>query len=58
MWYIDGVERHRWTGEADFGPMYIILNLAVGGQWDGAPDGQTPFPSTMAVDYVRVYRLP
>jgi beta-glucanase (GH16 family) len=57
VWYIDGVERHHWTGEADFGPMYILLNLAVGGQWDGPPDAQTPFPAEMQVDYVRVYQL-
>jgi beta-glucanase (GH16 family) len=56
-WYVDGMERHRWSGAADFGPMYILLNLAVGGQWDGAPDAQTPFPAEMQVDYVRVYRL-
>jgi beta-glucanase (GH16 family) len=58
VWYIDGIERHRWTGSADFGPMYVLLNLAVGGQWDGSPDAQTPFPAEMLVDYVRVYRLP
>ncbi|MFA5033732.1 MAG: family 16 glycosylhydrolase [bacterium] len=36
-------------------PFYIILNLAVGGNWPGNPDGTTPFPDTMFVDYVRVY---
>jgi beta-glucanase (GH16 family) len=34
---------------------YVILNLAVGGVWPGSPDGSTPFPSEMLVDYVRVY---
>ncbi|HEY3899184.1 MAG TPA: glycoside hydrolase family 16 protein [Chthoniobacter sp.] len=58
VWYVDGLERHRWSGVADFGPMYVLLNLAVGGQWDGAPDAQTPFPAEMQVDYVRVYQLP
>jgi beta-glucanase (GH16 family) len=57
-WYIDGIERHQWRGDADFGPMYVILNLAIGGEWDGSPDASTPFPATMEVDYVRVYRLP
>jgi beta-glucanase (GH16 family) len=37
-------------------PFYIILNLAVGGDWPGPPDGTTPFPSRMLVDYVRVYQ--
>ncbi len=58
VWYVDGIERHRWQGDADFGPMYVLLNLAVGGQWDGKPDAQTPFPAAMEIDYVRVYRLP
>jgi beta-glucanase (GH16 family) len=34
---------------------YIILNIAVGGDWPGAPDAGTHFPSTMLVDYVRLY---
>lgn len=36
-------------------PFYIILNLAVGGNWPGNPDKSTVFPSSMYVDYVRVY---
>jgi beta-glucanase (GH16 family) len=39
----------------DNGPFYIILNLAVGGQWPGPPNTSTPFPSEMVVDYVRIY---
>src|ERR1035438_3533882 len=34
---------------------YIILNIAVGGSWPGAPNSSTAFPSEMLVDYVRVY---
>jgi beta-glucanase (GH16 family) len=34
----------------------MILNLAIGGKWGGAPDETTVFPGTMLVDYVRVYR--
>jgi beta-glucanase (GH16 family) len=36
-------------------PFFIILNVAVGGNWPGSPDGSTVFPQTMLVDYVRVY---
>jgi beta-glucanase (GH16 family) len=36
-------------------PFYIIMNLAVGGNFDGNPDGTTVFPGDMQVDYVRVY---
>jgi beta-glucanase (GH16 family) len=37
-------------------PFFIILNVAVGGDWPGAPDNATVFPQTMLVDYVRVYK--
>ena len=37
-------------------PFFVILNLAVGGDWPGAPDNTTVFPQTMLVDYVRVYK--
>ncbi len=37
-------------------PFYIILNLAVGGDWPGPVDATTPFPSQMLVDYVHVYQ--
>jgi len=36
-------------------PFYIIMNLAVGGNFGGNPDGTTVFPGEMQVDYVRVY---
>ncbi len=44
VWSFDG-------GQSNF----IILNLAIGGDWPGAPNGTTPFPSEMLVDYVRIY---
>lgn len=37
-------------------PFFIILNLAVGGAWPGSPNEDTPFPSDLLVDYVRVYQ--
>ncbi len=36
-------------------PFFIILSLAVGGDWPGNPDASTKFPQSMLVDYVRVY---
>ena len=36
-------------------PFFILLNVAVGGDWPGPPDNTTVFPQTMLVDYVRVY---
>ena len=36
-------------------PFFLILNLAVGGAWPGAPDATTKLPATMQVDWVRVW---
>ncbi len=35
---------------------FFIFNIAVGGDWPGAPDSTTPFPQRMVVDYVRVFQ--
>jgi beta-glucanase (GH16 family) len=43
------------TWPFDQGPEFVLLNLAVGGTWPGSPDATTVFPSTMLVDYVRIY---
>lgn len=37
-------------------PFFLLLNVAVGGDWPGDPDTTTKFPQTMQVDYVRVYQ--
>jgi beta-glucanase (GH16 family) len=42
----------RWVFDA---PAFLLLNLAVGGNWPGNPDATTTFPQTLLVDYVRVY---
>ncbi|MGH1385286.1 glycoside hydrolase family 16 protein [Kordia sp.] len=43
----------EWVYDHDF---FIIMNLAVGGSFAGAPNANTVFPQTMLVDYVRVYQ--
>lgn len=63
-WYVDGelynvisvneMFGREWVFENDF---FILLNVAVGGQWPGYPDETTEFPQQMLVDYVRVYQL-
>jgi beta-glucanase (GH16 family) len=60
IWTIDGVERKRHTGDGiPQVEMYVILNLAIGGGWPGAPDTTTPLPGLYQLDYVRAYtRLP
>jgi len=42
----------RWTLDK---PFYLLLDLAVGGDWPGSPNGSTRFPAHMVVDWVRVY---
>lgn len=41
-----------WVFDHDF---FLILNLAIGGNFLGNPDETTEFPAVMGVDYVRVY---
>jgi len=46
--------RHPYPAPFDQ-PFFLIINLAVGGKFDGNPDGATVFPGELQVDYVRVY---
>ncbi len=58
-----GRQGSKPTGAADLNPwpapfdqrFFLIMNLAVGGNFLGNPDASTPFPGTMLVDFVRVY---
>lgn len=47
-------ELNPWPAPFDQ-PFYIVMNVAVGGQFLGNPDAKTAFPAEMVVDYVRVY---
>ena len=49
-----GMHMNAWPAPFDQ-PFYLIMNLAVGGDYLGNPDKTTPFPADMLVDYVRVY---
>jgi beta-glucanase (GH16 family) len=55
-WFIDN---RQYFAQPTFQPFdkrfHVLLNVAVGGNWPGSPDGSTVFPQTMQVDYVRVY---
>ena len=37
-------------------PFFLLLNVAVGGNFSGPPDATTQFPQDMLIDYVRVYQ--
>jgi beta-glucanase (GH16 family) len=58
-WLLDGVAYGTKVVTADMEefsrPMFILLNLAVGGPWGGWADASTIFPQTYVIDYVRVY---
>ena len=38
-------------------PMYLLVNLAVGGLWGGIPDDPAVFPAEFLIDYIRVYDI-
>jgi len=58
VWYIDGIERWSYSDTMYIPnqPMYLLMNLAVGGDWPGAPDSTTMFPSYYDIDYIRVWK--
>ncbi len=55
-WFIDGTEVWRVDENVPQEPMYLVLNLAVGGTAPGPPDDTTPFPAEVVVDWVRVWQ--
>lgn len=70
-WYVDGelysVQNEWYSKDADLQdheypapfdePFHLLMNLAVGGNFDGNPLDSTEFPAEMRIDYVRVYEL-
>jgi beta-glucanase (GH16 family) len=57
-WYLDGVVRWEVTDPEAIPheDLYLIMNLAVGGEWPGAPDEDTEFPAQFLIDYVRIWQ--
>ena len=57
IWSVDGRETARVEGDqVSSEQMYLLANLAVGGDFPGSPDETTPFPSTYEIDYIRVWQ--
>jgi beta-glucanase (GH16 family) len=62
-WTVDGAVYQTVT-PADLGgdrwvfdePFFVVLNVAVGGDWPGPPDSSTRFPQQMTVDWLRVWQ--
>jgi beta-glucanase (GH16 family) len=64
-WFLDGVPYFTATPDDAFlqgkqwvfnHPFFILLNMAVGGNFGGAVSPDTVFPATMSIDYVRLYQ--
>jgi beta-glucanase (GH16 family) len=60
--FVDDFLYHRITPDKLTGkwvfdqPFYLLLNVAVGGNFVGFPTDATPFPQTMTIDYVKIYK--
>jgi beta-glucanase (GH16 family) len=63
-WYVDGILYHQAEPSDVPGPwvfnkpFFLLLNLAIGGNFGGAVDPGTTFPQDYVIDYVRVYQGP
>ena len=56
-WIVDGRERWQVRGSAiPDEPLYVVLNLAVGGIYPGPPDDTTVLPAAVEADWIRVWR--
>lgn len=53
--YVDGERQGEATDGVPDEPMYVIANLAVGGEWPGPPGPETELPATFSVDYIRIW---
>jgi beta-glucanase (GH16 family) len=63
-WYVDGLQRFAvdanqvdsvtWANATDHG-FFLILDVAIGGNWAGNPTAATASGGEMLVDYVRVF---
>ena len=63
-WFVDGNQFYSASRSfvESYGPwvydhpFFVLLNVAVGGNWPGSPNASSVFPQRMYVDYIRVYQ--
>jgi len=56
-WYMNGEFKVKHPTPSDFTrPVHFLINLAVGGNWPGSPDGTTEFPAAYQIDYIRAWK--
>lgn len=61
VWLLDNVEFHREDISPAYmdefrKPFFLLVNLAIGGNWPGSPDATTIFPQQLVVDYIRIFQ--
>lgn len=56
IWYFDGVEKLR-CATFIHKPMYFLITPEIAGNWPGAPNGTTVWPTTAEIEYVRISKL-
>ena len=61
IWSVDGQEFASKSIEEEkysefHNDFFLLLNIAVGGEWAGRPDKSTVFPQMMYIDWIRVYK--
>jgi beta-glucanase (GH16 family) len=57
-WFVDGKEKFQSVDGIPRQPMYLLIDLAVGGRLARSPDASTILPASFDIDYIRVWRLP
>ncbi len=65
LWFVDGILFHSATPEdvapnewVFNDPVYLLLNIAIGGNFGGPVGADFEAPQSMLVDYIRVYQAP
>ncbi len=57
VWYLDDAEVWRFNGaDVPSEPMYLVANLAIGGDYAGPPDPATVFPAIYQIDFIRIWQ--
>ncbi|MDC3417547.1 glycoside hydrolase family 16 protein [Aquibacillus salsiterrae] len=54
-WFIDEQKIFSTTKQVPQQTMYLLINLAVGGNWPGEPNEKTVLPNTFELDYIKIY---